>query len=1065
MRTLFLAVFVFVAGYTFGQAPIIQKIEPLVTFPNDTIIISGNGFSATASDLQVWFGPVTGTIVTSTTFAIEVIVPASASVCNIEVRNKLTGLSARSAEKFMPSFNGTNFTTTKFTAPLEFNSSNEYFDLCACDFNFDSKPDIAATKFLRTSSPRFPNPTDITLLRNTSTPGNLAFTSQSIVLNIGTDNAICGDVDGDGKADLLLTRSGAPRNSVHLLRNTTAASGGTVTFATPGVLFLETGHFATRMSLFDLNKDGKSDLVVSNSSNDQFYIYTNTSTIGAISFSTPLKLSIKSDEAVAPIAYETEVQDFNGDGLPDILIGNFQNSNLFIFKNTSSGSMSFASVQKITMTGFFNRMVTYDFNGDHKLDIAVTSTTDDKVSILLNESTSTTLDFADPVIMPASLDPWGIDLGDIDGDGDADLMVANKELSPTATEDINIFQNNGTSGTAFTKTNITTTIPTRNLKVMDFDGDAKPDIAYTSYDETIGSARALVGIMRNTNCHQPEILNTAPISICAGQTIRLQTIPANNVTYTWKKDNVATGANQPFLDITAAGTYTVTATGEGGSCEITSQSLVVTSGTGAAPATPDITSNAPLCSGQQLNLQTTAVPSATYIWTGPNGFTSSTQNPSKTVSANDAGEYTLQVQVGVCKSNIATARVDVVDFADFRVTSNSASSTLCNGAAVTLSVNNLANHTYQWKRNGALITPAQTGATFNPALSGSYSVVVTHSILGCSDETDPVSLTFVAPATASFTVEDGCVGETLQFNNTSTTDANGTPVYAWTFGDSQSSNLEDPTHVYSAGGNFTARLNITYQGITGCASNEASDVVAILAANVPVITPSATSACEGTEVTLAVQTGFTTVQWNTTPVSTGEQISVPPGTYTVSTVDANACEGTAQITIAEIAAPDITITATPETIIAGESTQLSATPDNLISYAWTPSETLSDPTIANPIASPVTNTTYTVVGVNSDNCSAQAEISIIVTPPGDLPFPVAFSPNGDGSNDVWEIGADSKPECTLSVFDGRGRKVFEKKGQNWDGTFNGTKVPDGTYYYVYGCPDVKPRTGNVLVFK
>ena len=53
----------------------------------------------------------------------------------------------------------------------------------------------------------------------------------------------------------------------------------------------------------------------------------------------------------------------------------------------------------------------------------------------------------------------------------------------------------------------------------------------------------------------------------------------------------------------------------------------------------------------------------------------------------------------------------------------------------------------------------------------------------------------------------------------------------------------------------------------------------------------------------------------------------------------------------------------------------------------------------------------------------------------------------------------------LTIFDGRGKRIFENSGQNWDGMYQGKPVPDGTYFYVYGCPDQKPVTGSVLVFK
>src|SRR5204863_120343 len=62
------------------------------------------------------------------------------------------------------------------------------------------------------------------------------------------------------------------------------------------------------------------------------------------------------------------------------------------------------------------------------------------------------------------------------------------------------------------------------------------------------------------------------------------------------------------------------------------------------PATPTASNNGPLCVGATLNLSTAAVAGATYSWSGPNGFTSSLQNPSITnVTAAAAGTYSVTV--------------------------------------------------------------------------------------------------------------------------------------------------------------------------------------------------------------------------------------------------------------------------------------------------------------------------------------------------------------------------------------------------------------------------------------
>jgi len=83
--------------------------------------------------------------------------------------------------------------------------------------------------------------------------------------------------------------------------------------------------------------------------------------------------------------------------------------------------------------------------------------------------------------------------------------------------------------------------------------------------------------------------------------------------------------------------------------------------------------------------------------------------------------------------------------------------------------------------------------------------------------------------------------------------------------------------------------------------------------------------------------------------------------------------------------------------------------------------------------------------------------------------PNAFSPNGDGINDVWQIrGLSSYPDAVLQVFNRYGQQLYYSKSYNipWDGTFKGTQLPVGTYYYVV---DLKigepPISGWVVILR
>ena len=491
--------------------------------------------------------------------------------------------------------------------------------------------------------------------------------------------------------------------------------------------------------------------------------------------------------------------------------------------------------------------------------------------------------------MITSTGPWGVDVSDIDGDSDPDIAVSNRNQTA-----INVFLHNGNfAAPAFTKSDILTTLPTRNLKVGDLDGDGKPDITYTAFNNATNTTQ--VGVLRNTACYKPQIQNVQPLVICNGQTIQLTTAPANNVTFAWTKDGVPIGGNTHYLNITSTGSYQVTAIGEGGACVVSSDPVVVGADAASAPANPTITANTPLCVGGTLSLQTGTVAGATYMWSGPNNFTSSVEDPSiATVTADHAGIYSLQIKVGQCKSDVVSQRIDVARLADFAISSNSATNRICAGASVSLSVNNQSNHTYQWTKDGADIG-GQTTTALTANQQGSYTVKVTNTTLNCQVETSAVTLTVLQPPVAAFTVDAaGCTGETLVFTNGSQLDTRATPNFAWNFGDGFSSSATNPTHIYTTAQTFNAVLTVSYQGISGCSDNDTKSIADVATVQ-PSISTSALSACPEEQVTLTTTGTFTTILWSNG--DTDNATAILPGTHTITTVDANGCAGADEITI------------------------------------------------------------------------------------------------------------------------------------------------------------------------
>src|SRR5205814_8109007 len=137
-----------------------------------------------------------------------------------------------------------------------------------------------------------------------------------------------------------------------------------------------------------------------------------------------------------------------------------------------------------------------------------------------------------------------------------------------------------------------------------------------------------------------------------------------------------------------AGTYSVTITVNGCSSAAGTTNVVVN----PTPATPTATNGGPYCEGATISLSTPTVSGATYSWTGPNGFTSTDQNPTRTnATTADAGTYSVIVTVDGCPS--AAGTTDVVVNATPATPSASNGGPYCAGATISLS------------------TPVVTGAT------------------------------------------------------------------------------------------------------------------------------------------------------------------------------------------------------------------------------------------------------------------------------------------------------------------------------------------------------------------
>jgi hypothetical protein len=94
-----------------------------------------------------------------------------------------------------------------------------------------------------------------------------------------------------------------------------------------------------------------------------------------------------------------------------------------------------------------------------------------------------------------------------------------------------------------------------------------------------------------------------------------------------------------------------------------------------------------------------------------------------------------------------------------------------------------------------------------------------------------------------------------------------------------------------------------------------------------------------------------------------------------------------------------------------------------VTYRWSPADGLSDTTVANPSASPLFTTTYTVTGTDANGCITLSQV--IVRVDNKIKFPNVITVDGDGINDFWQVGEVPFKECNLEIFNRFGTKVYQ----------------------------------------
>jgi PKD repeat protein len=276
------------------------------------------------------------------------------------------------------------------------------------------------------------------------------------------------------------------------------------------------------------------------------------------------------------------------------------------------------------------------------------------------------------------------------------------------------------------------------------------------------------------------ITPAGPLTLCSGQTAVL-TAQAGVTNLLW-----STGATTPTLTVSQSGSYSATGTSAGG-CALTSNTVVVTVGTGAGVL--DVTPSGPLsfCQGQSVTL-TAASGFTGYVW--------SNSQTGSSITVTHAGNYTVSAQSSAgCTATSPVITVTVDNQGGVLTVTPSGDITICDGDSVTLSA--------QTGYSGYTWSTGATTRTITVHETGTYSVAGNNSS-GCDAASGDILVTVVQPPVASFTYQQQ-TGYSVAFTNTSTSGA----TYFWDFNNGFTATATNVDFTYPFEGTYPVTLIVS----------------------------------------------------------------------------------------------------------------------------------------------------------------------------------------------------------------------------------------------------------------
>ncbi len=571
-----------------------------------------------------------------------------------------------------------------------------------------------------------------------------------------------------------------------------------------------------------------------------------------------------------------------------------------------------------------------------------------------------------------------------------------------------------------------------------------------------------------------------PASICAGNTTQIGFPPTGDtsIVYHWTPTTSLSSPNvsNPVASPVVTTNYQLLVTK--GACVDTFSQLVNVNADDL-----NVTAATQPCAGDTVVLgvaSTTGNTFAQYTWS-PGALIvagATTANPLAVVNT----DTTFYVTVTTSQNCVFTDSVSVVVSggtqidADFQLPP----SACIPFTAQFTDASTIGNNTsYEWSF-GDGSTSSQQNPSHPYTQGGIYNITLVVRDNGSCNKVDSVTKQLVLLNDSTFSLPSVvvCPGGTAQLGFVS---ADTTLSYVWQpAGSLNNSTVSNPQAIPTA--DTTVYLLLV---TNGTCSDSIYQTVTIVRDTLFALDD--TVVCSGT--TLQLSAGHTNslnnLQYNWSPdnlIISGDSTATPtvtitqPTTFTVTATNAIGCVYTDSVRVSFYPTqPSVIATADPDTIKFGESSQLFADSSDANWLMWLPDSTLSATNIVNPVAKP-RQSQYYVVEVRDENSCAKTDtvwVYLLATPcgPNNVYIPNAFSPNGDGKNDVLYVRANNVTQLYFAVYDRWGQRMFETRdiSKGWDGTFKGKQIDPAVFgWYAEGLCDGGKKfelKGNVTLIR